>query len=77
MTGKEKAATVEPFLMCAHQAAMALSIGRSTWWEWVRDGRVRKGTAIGARKTVWSAQYIREVAEDILQKGIPEKGVFQ
>lgn len=65
---------MDPLLLSAAQVARALSIGVSTWWEWVSEGRVKRGSAIGPRKTVWSAQYIRELAEEMLEKGKPEKG---
>lgn len=57
----------------ARQIANHLSIGISTWWLYVNQGRVKKPMKFGARVSVWDAQYIRHLAEN----GIPEKEAEQ
>ena len=37
----------------AKDAAAFLAIGVSTFWRWVKDGRLPKGTRLSARATVW------------------------
>lgn len=39
--------------MRAKEAAAFLSIGVSTFWRWVADGRLPKGTKLATRTTVW------------------------
>lgn len=53
----------------AKQIAEFLAIGVSTWWLYVKDGRVNKPMKYGARVSVWDSQYIRYLSEH----GIPEK----
>ena len=53
------------------QIAAHLGIGASTWWLYVKEGRVLKPVKYGARVSVWDAEYIRELAD----KGIPAKPV--
>ncbi|MGB1257725.1 MAG: helix-turn-helix transcriptional regulator [Thiolinea sp.] len=50
------------------QAAPHLAIGISTFWLFVKQGRIKQPTRYGKRVSVWDAQYIRELAEN----GIPE-----
>ena len=52
----------------AKQAAPHLGIGISTFWLYVKQGRVKAPMRYGARVSVWDAAYIRELAEN----GIPE-----
>ena len=33
--------------------AEALGIGTSTFWRWIREGRLPQGTRLSARCTVW------------------------
>lgn len=51
------------------QIAAHLGIGVSTWWLYVKEGRVLQPVKYGARVAVWDAQYIRELATN----GIPPK----
>ena len=37
----------------AKGAAALLGLGESTFWRWVKDGRLPKGTRLSARATVW------------------------
>ncbi len=48
----------------AKQSAQHLSIGVSTYWLWVKQGKIKPPTKHGARVSVWQAEYIRELAEN-------------
>lgn len=48
----------------AKQCARFLSIGISTWWLWVKQGRVKEPIRHGARVSVWQAEYVRSLAEN-------------
>ena len=37
----------------AKGAAAFLGLGESTFWRWVKEGRLPKGTRLSARATVW------------------------
>ena len=37
----------------AKDAAAFLALGESTFWRWVKDGRLPKGIHLSARATVW------------------------
>lgn len=52
------------------ECAEYLGIGISTFWLWVKQKRIKKPTKHGSRVSVWSAEYIRELA----QNGVPERG---
>ena len=39
--------------MRAHDAAMFLGVAVSTFWRWVKEGRLPKGKRLSARCTVW------------------------
>ena len=51
------------------QIASYLGIGASTFWLYVREGRVNQPVRYGARLSVWDAEYIRGLAAN----GIPAK----
>ena len=51
------------------QIAAHLGIGQSTWWLYVKDGRVLPPVKYGARVSVWDADYVRGLADS----GIPAK----
>ncbi|PIE01442.1 MAG: transcriptional regulator [Thiothrix nivea] len=57
----------------AKQAAPFLGIGKSTFWAYVKEGRICQPMRYGPRVSVWSAEYIRQLAET----GIPDKGGVQ
>lgn len=38
-------------------------IGRSTWWQGVKDGRFPKPIKLGPRTTAWKAEDIRALIE--------------
>lgn len=39
-------------------------IGKSTWWDGVKDGRFPKPVKLGARTTAWNIADIRSLVED-------------
>ena len=41
------------------QIAQLLSIGKSTWWLWVKEGKAPAGIKFGNRVTVWKASDIQ------------------
>lgn len=51
------------------EAAPFLGIGVSTFWLYVKQGRIQEPMRYGKRVSVWDAQYIRLLAEG----GIPEE----
>ena len=42
--------------MRAKSAAAFLGIGESTFWRWVQEGRIPKGTRLSARCTIWKRE---------------------
>jgi predicted DNA-binding transcriptional regulator AlpA len=47
----------------AKDAAAFLGIGLSTFWKWVKDGRLPKGIRLSARCTVWRSEAIEDFIE--------------
>lgn len=41
------------------------AIGRSTWWKWVRDGKAPPGIKLSSRTTVWRAEDIRSLLNEL------------
>lgn len=39
-------------------------IGKSTWWDGVKDGRFPKPVKLGARTTAWNIADIRDLVEN-------------
>jgi predicted DNA-binding transcriptional regulator AlpA len=37
------------------EIAKLLSIGKSSWWAWVKEGKAPPGIKLGRRTTVWRA----------------------
>lgn len=52
------------------QSAPYLGIAVSTFWLYVKEGRIEQPMRYGARVSVWDADYIRSLAKN----GIPAKG---
>lgn len=52
------------FHLRAKGAAAYLGISQSTFWRWVQQGRIHKGTRLSARCTVWP----REELERFMQE---------
>ncbi len=48
----------------AKESAQYLTIGISTYWLWVKEGKIKPPTKHGSRVSVWSAEYIRDLAEN-------------
>ncbi len=57
----------------AKQVAPFLGVGLSTFWLYVKQGRIEKPMRYGARVSVWDASYIRQLASS----GIPEAPVAE
>lgn len=38
-------------------------VSRSTWWQWVKDGKAPAGTKLGPRITAWRVEQIRELLD--------------
>ena len=54
----------------ARDAAAFLALGKSTFWKWVKEGRLPKGTRLSARATVWKLVDL----EDFLQQQTVAQG---
>ena len=50
------------------QVAAYLSIAESTAWAYIKAGRIKRPTKLGARTSVFDAEYVRMLGET----GIPE-----
>ena len=42
-----------------------IPVGRSTWWQWVRDGKAPKPVKLGKRTTAWRAADIAALIETL------------
>ena len=40
-----------------------IPVGKTTWWEGVKNGRYPKGVKLSARVTAWDVEEIRELIE--------------
>lgn len=47
----------------AKGAAAYLGISQSTFWRWVQQGRINKGTRLSARCTVWPREELERFME--------------
>lgn len=54
----------------AKQSAKFLGVGLSTYWLYVKQGRIVQPMRYGARVSVWDASYVRRLAKN----GIPTVG---
>ena len=45
-----------------------LSIGRSTWWRWVSEGKAPKGIHLGAKTTVWKMSEIQKLFNELCKE---------
>ncbi len=52
----------------AASCAQIFSVGKSTWWKWVADGRIKRGHRIGARTTVWEGSYLIEIRQKLISE---------
>lgn len=63
-----KALPQDPSAFCrAKDCARHLSIGLSTWWLWVAQGKVERPIKLGPKTSVWKAGYIRELQQRLCQ----------
>lgn len=44
----------------AKQAAAFLSVGLSTFWLWVQQGKIKRPFKLSPRVSTWRAEYIRD-----------------
>lgn len=55
--------------MRAKSAAAFLGIGESTFWRWVKEGRLPKGKRLSARATIWKREdlehFLNQVFEEV------------
>lgn len=62
----------EPFptegMVRAKQSAKYLSIGLSTFWLYVKKGRIKPASKLGPRVSAWKASYIRDLAENGIEE---------
>ena len=61
---------IVPAALRAKSAAAYLSIGESTFWKWVKDGRLPAGTLLSARARVWPV----DVLNGFLDRQASEQG---
>ena len=52
----------------ARQIHRLFGIGLSTWWLWVKEGRAPPGIRLGKRTTVWRAEDIRALLDELAQE---------
>lgn len=52
-----------PCHLRAKHAAAFLGISQSTFWRWVQQGRIHKGTRLSARCTVWPREELERFME--------------
>ena len=55
--------------MRAKSAAAFLGIGQSTFWRWVKEGRLPKGTRLSARATVWRCEDLEHFLNQAGEEG--------
>jgi prophage regulatory protein len=46
-----------------------IPVGKSTWWQGVKDGRYPAAVKLGARCVAWRAEDIRTLIEDLNNAG--------
>ena len=49
----------------AADCARFCSVGLSTWWRWVNEGKVVRPQKLGVRTSVWTAGYVRKIQKDL------------
>ena len=42
-----------------------IPVGRSTWWQWVREGKAPAAVKLGPRTTAWRADQILKFVEQL------------
>ena len=46
-----------------------IPVGKSTWWEWVANGKAPKGLKLSERCTVWRLSDIQEFIDNLEEIG--------
>ena len=57
----------------AKDAAAFLALGESTFWKWVKDGRLPQGIRLSARATIWRIADL----EAFIEQQATSQGVIQ
>ena len=58
----------------AHPPIPALiPIGRSTWWQWVRDGKAPAPVKLGPRTTAWKSADILDLIDSLNGTKVPRE----
>ncbi|SFC86225.1 hypothetical protein SAMN05660479_02568 [Microbulbifer thermotolerans] len=61
--------TINPSaLYRAKECARFYSIGLSTWWHWSKIGKVKRGTKLGSKITVWEGSYLLELKRELMDQ---------
>ena len=51
------------------QILQVIPVGKSTWWAGIREGRFPKGIKIGPRTTAWRCEDIRQLMDELSERG--------
>ncbi|WP_444910458.1 helix-turn-helix transcriptional regulator [Microbulbifer sp. TRSA005] len=52
----------------ARDCARFYSIGLSTWWNWTKTGKAKRGTKLGPKTTVWEGAYLLELKQKLINE---------
>jgi len=52
-----------------HPIPAIIPVGKSTWWQGVKEGRYPSAVKLSARTTAWRIEDIRTLIESLAQKG--------
>lgn len=55
-------------LLRAKDCAEIMGFSVPTWWNWVKEGKAPKGTAIGANTTVWRSDDVEALIDRLVPK---------
>lgn len=47
------------------QVLSLIPVGRSTWWQGIKDGRYPKGIKLGPKTTAWKVEDIRWLLKEL------------
>jgi len=61
----------------AKQAYAFLAIGKSTFHLYVQQGRIKKPMKYSPRTSVWSAEYIRDLAKNGIPEAVEQNGAYK
>lgn len=48
----------------------AIPIGKSTWWQWVKDGKAPQPIKLGANTTAWKAEDIHALIKKLAESEV-------